>query len=45
MDFNELIADFAARHGVEDLTAIDNAAAEIAESESVSFGSTEFMQV
>ena len=27
MDFNELIADFAARHGVEDLTAIDNAAA------------------
>ncbi len=27
MDFNELIADFAARHSVEDLTAIDNAAA------------------
>ena len=27
MDFNELIADFAARHGVEDLTVIDNAAA------------------
>jgi len=27
MDFNELIADFAARHGVGDLTVIDNAAA------------------
>ena len=27
MDFNELIADFAARHGVEDLTVTDNAAA------------------
>jgi len=27
MDFNELIANFATRHGVEDLTAIDNAAA------------------
>ena len=27
MDFNELVADFAARHGVADLTVIDNAAA------------------
>ena len=27
MDFNELIADFATRHGVEDLTVTDNAAA------------------
>ena len=27
MDFNELIADFAVRHGVEDLTVTDNAAA------------------
>jgi hypothetical protein len=27
MEFNELIADFAERHGVEDLTAADNAAA------------------
>ena len=27
MDFNELIADFAERHGVKDLTVIDNAAA------------------
>ena len=27
MDFNELIADFSTRHGVEDLTVIDNAAA------------------
>jgi len=27
MDFNELIADFAARHGVDDLTVVDNAAA------------------
>ncbi len=27
MEFNELIADFATRHNVENLTAIDNAAA------------------
>ena len=27
MDFNGLIADFAARHGVDDLTVTDNAAA------------------
>ena len=27
MEFNELIADFAARHGVDDLIAADNAAA------------------
>ena len=26
MDFNELIADFATRHNVADLTATDNAA-------------------
>ena len=45
MEFNELIADFAARHGVDDLIAADNAAAEMAEAERPAFGSSDFVQV
>ena len=45
MEFNKLIEDFGARHKVENLVAVDGAAAERAESESPSFASPGFMQV
>ena len=41
MEFRELIADFAKRHSVNDLTAAEKAATETPPS----FGSSEFMQV